>query len=371
MKILHIIPNLSIGGAERFVVDLSNELAKGNEVYVCTLFDMVKGENDFFFSDLSEEVRFISLGKKLGLDFSIFGKIKALIEQIKPDVINTHLAGINYVLLNSISSFLKNKKIKYFHTLHNDAKMEVKHRLEFITRKYLYKFKLVKPITISVESRNSFQKFYGLKCDDLIYNGRKFETKTNEFEQVSNDIISCRKSPDTKILVNVGRFVAQKNQLFLTKIFDELTRNGEDIILLMIGDYSHPEGESIKNAICELKNDRIHLLGMKRNVIDYLILSDALCISSIYEGMPISLIEAMSIGCVPVCTPVGGLKNVINDDLGYLSEDLTIESYKKNIIRFLKSTDNERIRANLINEFNLKFNIVSTSNSYLATYNNA
>jgi hypothetical protein len=60
MKILHIIPNLSIGGAERFVVDLSNEMAKGNEVYICTLFDMIKGQNDFFLSELSPDIQFVS-----------------------------------------------------------------------------------------------------------------------------------------------------------------------------------------------------------------------------------------------------------------------------------------------------------------------
>lgn len=370
MKILQIIPNLAIGGAERFVVDLANEMSKENDVYVCTLFDMIKNQNDFFLSELSPNIKFISLGKKLGLDFSIFWKIKNLIDEVKPDIINTHLASINYVMFNNLSSFLRNKKIKYFHTIHTDAKMEVKHKLEFLTRKFLYKFKLVTPITISEESSNSFKRFYNLENDCLIYNGRKFEVQTEEFNQVSNSMESYRKSSSTKILVNVGRFIALKNQYFLAKIVDELARNGKDIVLLIIGDYSHPEGESIKKAICELQSDRIFLLGMKKNVIDYLTLSDAFCISSIYEGMPISLIEAMSVGCVPICTPVGGIKNVIDTSLGYLSEDLTPESYRNAIEDFLKSTENDKIKDNLINAFNLNFNIASTSNFYLKIYNN-
>jgi glycosyltransferase involved in cell wall biosynthesis len=368
MKILHIIPNLAGGGAERFVVDLANEMAKTEEVYVCTLFDLVKGKNDFFLEELSSSIKIVSLGKKLGLDFSIYGKIRRIVDQIKPDIVNTHLASINYVLLKSISDVVLRTKIKFFHTLHSDAKFEIKHRLEFYTRKLLYKFKIFTPITISEESRKSFRDYYEMTVDMLIHNGRKLEGGSPNLTSVKEEIDSLKKTANTKVLLNVGRFVAIKNQFMLAKIVTELIREGEDIILLIIGDHSLPEGLEIRDQILKLSCNRIHLLGTKTNVRDYMILSDAFCLSSIYEGLPISLIEAMSVGCVPICTPVGGMKNIVNPKVGYLAAELTAESYRKSIDDFLISLNNDEIKHNLIELYNQKFNIISTAGAYINTY---
>lgn len=67
MRILEIIPTLGSGGAERFVVDLSNELCEKDnvEVMLLTLYDI--SESDIFASFLSKRVRLYSLGKKLVL----------------------------------------------------------------------------------------------------------------------------------------------------------------------------------------------------------------------------------------------------------------------------------------------------------------
>jgi glycosyltransferase involved in cell wall biosynthesis len=60
------------------------------------------------------------------------------------------------------------------------------------------------------------------------------------------------------------------------------------------------------------------------------------------EGMPISLIEALACGLIPICTAVGGIVDMVDDgNTGFLSYDLTTESYIKAIERFLALSDNE------------------------------
>jgi glycosyltransferase involved in cell wall biosynthesis len=59
-------------------------------------------------------------------------------------------------------------------------------------------------------------------------------------------------------------------------------------------------------------SDRILWLGGKNNATDYIHLADYFILSSLYEGMPISLIEAMAAGCLPVCTDVGGIPEMID-----------------------------------------------------------
>ena len=67
MKIFQVIPNLGSGGAERFVVDLSNELAQqGHDVTLLTLYDLV-GTHGFYKDEIDGKVRVVSFHKSLGL----------------------------------------------------------------------------------------------------------------------------------------------------------------------------------------------------------------------------------------------------------------------------------------------------------------
>lgn len=72
MKILEIITHLGSGGAERFVVDLSNELAKNHDVTLMTVLDdKVDAENrNFCRFALSKNVKYVNLGLPNGLKLS-------------------------------------------------------------------------------------------------------------------------------------------------------------------------------------------------------------------------------------------------------------------------------------------------------------
>ena len=101
----------------------------------------------------------------------------------------------------------------------------------------------------------------------------------------------------------------------------------------MIGSgYDSLEGKVIQASAC----DKIHFLGEKDNVNDYMMCSDAFCLSSQYEGLPISLLEAFSYGLTPICTPVGGIPDVITDGVnGYLSCGMDVKDYVNAIKRFM------------------------------------
>ena len=89
--------------------------------------------------------------------------------------------------------------------------------------------------------------------------------------------------------------------------------------LLIIG-----EGFDRASELKKLANKNIHFIGIKTNVPDYLYASDAFCLSSNFEGMPISLIEAFACGCPSICTPVGGIVNSVKHGVtGFLSKSLS------------------------------------------------
>ena len=92
MKIFEIIPQLEQGGAERFVVDLCNELVKRHDVTLVVLHNL--GKYGLFARDVDKRVRIICLDKRLGFDWRLMFKLRKLIKKEEPDIVHTHLRSI-------------------------------------------------------------------------------------------------------------------------------------------------------------------------------------------------------------------------------------------------------------------------------------
>ena len=151
-----------------------------------------------------------------------------------------------------------------------------------------------------------------------------------------------------------------KNQNLLIHAFNELNQKGFNFILLVIGDGFD---DNFKSRACE----KIHFLGLKNNVSDYLNCADAFCLTSNYEGLPISLLEAISCGVVPICTNVGGISDVIEDGVtGFLS-NVDKASYVDAIERYTMETIKT---SKLISKFKNEFSIHACALKYLAIYEN-
>ena len=361
MKILQIIPSLHGGGAEKFVIDLSNELSIENEVIICSLYSIDK--DMFMTKSIDKNVKIITLKKKLGLDIKIFFLVLKLVIKEKPDVINTHVRGLFYTILAII--FTRNS---FFHTIHNIAEKETS-KLNQLFYKMIFKYFKVTPISISKEVLKSVKKVYGNVFNELIENGVKENPTTIKNTLVEKEIENYKITSNTKIFLNIGRISYQKNHQMLIDTFYDLIEDGHDIVLLIIGqdttinkEYETPLKDKIKR--------NIYLLGMKENISDYLYFSDFFCLSSRYEGLPITLLEAMSMSTIPICTPAGGIPDVIDKNTGFISNDFTSESYKKEIITALNTDDTKinEIKKCLKELYLSKYKIETTAEYYLKLY---
>jgi len=346
MKILEIIPNLESGGAERFVVDLSNELSKTNEVVLVLFYPAIS--NSGFYSEVNSNIKLITLDKKRGFDFFLLFKLYKLIKQEKPNIIHTHIRAFLYLAL--LKTFFP--KTKFLHTIHSDAHKEAGGRIFYLLKKYFFRRSKVIPVVISDDGEKSFKKCYGMSAP-LIYNGRaRKELKISD--TVIEEMQRYKITPQTKILINVARTDFAKNQAMLAECVKELTNEGFDIVCLIVGRKSNID---IVQSIEALNCKNMFLLGERTNPMEYMAMADAFCLSSSWEGMPISLIEAFFTATIPVCTPAGGVKDMIKDGVnGILSTDLSKESYKNAIIRYLNMSAEE------INE--MKTKVLASSNQY-------
>ena len=360
MKILQIIPSLASGGAERLVTDLCNEMCRqGAEVHLCIVQNPGERDFGFYLPALSDKVHFHSLNQPKGFGWKNIGQLNLLIKQLKPDVIHAHLGALLYLY------FLKLLRGKYtfYYTIHNLAEKSDPNLLLRAINIFYFGLKLIRAITISEKCDISYRKFYGLKNASCIPNGREKLYPTDQYTSVSKEINSYKQSESDLVFIHVARYYPQKNQEMLVKVFNRLIDEGHAIVLLIIGDWSFC---SEARELAATVKPRIHVLGTRTNVADYLLLSDAFCLTSLYEGLPISLIEAISCGCTPLCTPAGGIPDIIkHGETGFLSADFTYESYFSMIREYINHGKDLISRAKLIETYEDNFSIEITARRHL------
>lgn len=330
MKILEIIPTLESGGAEKFVVELSNEFSNipNTEIHLLTFYNT---SQDIFRGLLSDKVILHTFNKSSGFNFKIFFKLYKLIKELKPDVVHSHINAFNYL---PFSIFLQ-RKVRFFHTIHSDAYKEANKIGRFI-RKIAFKCHLCQAIAISDKSQESFISCYNSDLP-LIVNGCSYYRKNT-----TNLISKFRITNTTKVLINVARIVPVKNQAMLLKVCNRLIKEGQDIVILIIGRIGD---QTVYNEICHyFDNHRIIHLGEVENPRDYMSQADYYCLSSIYEGLPISLLEAFSVNLIPICTPVGGIVNLIkNGTNGFLTEEVTEDSFYNTLKKALMIDEEKKM----------------------------
>lgn len=364
MKILQLVYRLSSGGAERFSVDLSNSLAeKGHEVVLGVIRDLSISENSFYLAELSENVRVENLKIGPGPSIRYLFEIWNLIKNEDPDIVHIHLDMYKYIL--PIPLF--DKKRTYFQTIHNDI-ASINSKVERILSGWLFKIGRVKAVTISKETTRSFNKAWNFQPFAEVINGRAHTGPTRLLEDVHNEVIGLKNSSEDRVFLHVGRYSRQKNQELLVQSFNELAQTFDKYLLLIIGaGFDSVDADEIK----QIANPRIKFLGERKNIVDYFLNADVFCLSSIYEGMPISLIEAYCYGCVPICTPVGGIIDTITDgQTGYLSKDISASGYLSALHRYLSNPDLLK-RDDLHKIYSDHFSMGKCADGYIHAYQQA
>lgn len=299
MKILQIMPEFGLAGAEIMCENLVYELTKlHQEVIVVSLYDYHSAITDRLERN---GIRLIYLDKKPGLDFSMVIKMIALIKEEKPDVVHTHRYVMQYVIPATIFTGVRKK----IHTVHNVAEKEnttIARRLNRI----FYKYFDVIPVALSSEIRRTIEKEYRLSQEKIpvVFNGI--------------DVSKCKRKinyeiVDTLKIIHVGRFSNQKNHKCLIEAYYKFSNNyAHASKLILIGDGELRE--EIKSMVEKMgMNELVEFRGLKDDVFDDLNESDIFVLPSQYEGVPMTVIEAMGTGLPIIATRVGGIPDMLTD----------------------------------------------------------
>ena len=340
LKIIHIIPSLKKGGAERLVLDICSQLKKNKSIKIILV--SLSEFNDFRNENYDIEIKYIpskvtlSITGKTNVEIT---KLTTFINDFKPDIIHTHLFEAEL-----ISRWNINKKANYFThchdnisqlsglTIHKSIKKNITDLYEknSIVKKYL----ICKNQFIAI-SKNTKQYFENVLPKKLTQNIHLLSNAINYKKFQYNNV----KKSTTLRLINVGSFAPKKNQIFLIDILLELKKRGIQCELYLLGEGEEQQKVKEKAFINGLKNE-IHFLGNVNDVEEQLWKSHLYIHSAYYEPFGLVLLEAMAAGLPVVSLDGKGNRDFINNSInGYILENEDPKLFSDIIMKLVKNKE--------------------------------
>ncbi len=369
-KILYFITQSEFGGAQRHVFDLADNLKADFQVAIA--FGQQKN-NEKLAKILHENNIEYFIIPNLRRDISPINDIMALvaiikiIKQRKPDII--HLNSSKISILGSMAAFITGTKSIY--TVHgwvfNEPMPGWKKSFYKFAEKFTAKFKR-KIICVSEYDRQTALKHKIAPAEKLtvIHNGiapADFHSK-----EKARQILNLRNSD--LLIGSIGNLYKTKGFEYLVRAADILVnKNKIPAKFLIIG--QGDEKEKIKNLIAEynLENNFI-LAGQIDQAAKLLKAFDIYACSSVKEGLPYSILEAMSAGLPIVSTDVGGIPEMIkHEKTGLLAKPADAENLAEKIKflinnKSLQAELGENAKQNAGQNFGLKKMIEETKKIY-------
>ncbi len=343
MKILHILNSSSFSGAENVV---------------CQIIKMYKN-TDFTMAYCSRDGKIRDVLKEKNIDFQPIsnmsvGEIDRIIEEYKPDVLHAHDMRAAYI------SSKNRHKIPVVCHIHNnafDSRRISKKSVAFL----LASFRISHIFWVSDESMKQyiFSKYVKKKSSVLhnIIDVDSLLSKVNEDKTTySND------------LVYVGRLSEEKNPMRLLEIVSEIKKSKYDISLSVVGDGIYKEIME-KEVIDKGLTSNVIFYGFLNNPYKLVKDSSIMIMTSIREGLPMCILEALSLGTPVISTPVGAIKDIITDGTnGFLCNENS--EFSNRIIEILNN-DQKHVSmslqaASFAKQYNDKSSFMSSlSNVYI------
>ena len=308
IRVIHIVPMLSPGGAERVAVHIVNGLNRQRfEPIIISFADPMNCDLDQMLAQAGVEVRY--LGKKSGFDYRMYRRLHRVLTEYQPDVVHTHLQVLRYALPTML--LLGNPVL--LHTVHNLAEREIEPPARVVHR-YAFSHGVV-PIAVAEEVALSMKRLYKIAQCRVIANC--IPTGRYASPQVPREQWRAQEGfeNDGVLFVCVARFARQKNHAMLLKAFAIGPASDPRARLLLVGD-GVLRGELEAEASALGLGDRVRFLGLRTDIPEILGASDVFVLSSDYEGNPLSILEAMAAGLPTVATAVGGVPSLLADETG-------------------------------------------------------
>ena len=313
-----LISSLNAGGAERVVSLLANEMSLTRKVVVITL------SKDEPFYKLNDSITIKQLGvlnsgknplKSILSNLVLIYKITSLIRSLKIKTL------ICFMTTSNVLGILSGKFLSKINVTISERRNTLTHDFGYwdFIRKKIYKF-ADRLVVQSEEISNYFKS---------IIDERKISIIPNPIK-----IVDSNKNTKEKIILTVGRVDANKNQEQIIRSFSKVKQEGWKLIICGDGSLL----SKLKNLVIALNmNDAVEFKGIVKNIEKQYERASIFAFSSLSEGFPNVLLEAMNYGCACISTdcPTGPsmlIKNKVNGFLIPLADEVSYTNHLQKLI---------------------------------------
>ena len=302
MKILHIITNTELGGAQKVCIDLCRSaVADGNSVAVASM------DGGYLWLQLPSEVEQFKLKNMVKpinpkMDFKVFFELKKVIKQFNPDVIHLHSSKAG--VLGRLVAFPHCKRVVY--TVHGFDSIRLKYRVFLPLEKILQHF-CGAIVDVSDYDNKNLHNEKIKKHVSTVYNGID--------ESSVKKATTFPVNTDKKTVLTIARISPPKKiQMFL-----DVAEKLPDYQFVWFG--GSPEHKTEELSTVYKVPENVVLLGDVPNASSYIHFCDLFVLFSNFEGLPMTIIEAMSQKKAIVASNVGGIYELVDNSNGCLIEN--------------------------------------------------
>ena len=317
MKIIHVIPNLKKGGAERIALEVCSRLNQKKGFSALILY--FEGENEYkeVYPDVqtkkvSTSIE-ISLFKKNKIDVS---QLQKVVSDFQPNIINSHLYRSEFLI-----SLCDLKGAKWFSHIHGFAP-------EYRTNNSWKKKITLKYERFLINQNQSKIQFVAVSKNIGEFL-RRFNAKAKiHILENGIDLEKFKKSNNNRFFnfCSVGSLVDNKNHAFLLKVLKSLNKKrSENHSMIIVGD--GPERKKLESYISE-HNLRVELIGNTNEVSKYLNQGKIYLHASRREAFGLTILEAMACGLPGVTLDGGGNSQLVKTNYnGFLMKEENIDEF--------------------------------------------
>lgn len=367
IRVLHIIPSLGRGGAERQLVNLiTSQDRSAVQHSVITLSNRL----DFEPMLQAIGVKVMSLNLPRFRDIPIAAaRIYGMLKTLQPDVMHTWLthadlcgriaaiiAG-NIPVISSIQAPFYEKSIFLDNAQQKQWKIEIIRYLDKITGYFSKALYVGCSASIAAAIQQALKLSNQQVC--VIYNSVQIQPlkQTTLHDQLPAKLIS------------IGRLVPQKGHRYLIAALPKVLQQYPQLRVEILGD--GPNEQELRRQTCELGlQAHVHFLGLQANILPYLYASDLFISPSLWEGLSLALLEALAVGLPVVATDIPASREIIDNDVqGILVPPQNAEALADAIIMLLA----DPVRCQMMsltgrNRIAERFDIMVTSRQWQSLY---
>lgn len=357
VRILHIVTYMGRGGLETMIMNYYRHIDRSKVQFDFLVHRDFEADYDGEILDLGGKVYRISRLNPFSFKYH-----KELNDFIKnhPEykIVHVHQDCMSSIALKA--AMKNNVPIRIAHSHNANQDKNIKYMIKRFYMRSIPRY-ATDLFACGEDAGNWMFKGKAFKILNNAIDSDLFKFNTNIRDEIRNDL-----NLNNKFVVgHVGRFDLQKNHSFLIDIFYEIQKIRTDSILLLIG--SGDGKLTIKEKVRKLNiEDKVIFMGVRNDVNKLMQAMDVFVFPSLYEGLPVTLIEAQASGLPIIKSDNISDQCILTDNVVSISLDKSANSWAKEIFNFVDSFDRKNTSLEIINNgYDISSNAKWLENYYL------